>query len=32
LIVCQESEYHGYDVHGNAKQWHVSRVIFRKLG
>ncbi len=30
LIVCQESEYRGYDVHGNTKQWHVIRVIFRK--
>lgn len=32
LISCQESEYDGCDVHGNAKRWHVIRVIFRKPG
>ena len=31
-ILCQESEYDGHDVHGNAKHWHVIRVIFRKPG
>jgi hypothetical protein len=30
LAFLEDYQYAGRDVHGNVKQWHVIRVIFRK--